>query len=78
MEEVLCNCILNVNSDNYSDLIYEAINTLICKAVGCTVKKKWILVTCTCAELYNVIFIPNQTLKDEYRKGELVSLYWTG
>ena len=39
MEEVLCNCILNVNSNNYSDLIYEAINTLICKAVGCTVKK---------------------------------------
>lgn len=29
MEEVLCNCILNVNSDNYSDLIYEAINTFV-------------------------------------------------
>ena len=29
----------------------------------------------------NLNFIPNQTLKDEYRKGELVSLYclyWTG
>ena len=29
MEEVLCSCILNVNSDNYSDLIYEAINTFV-------------------------------------------------
>ena len=38
MEEVLCNCILNVNSDNYSDLIYEAINTF--PKLSAVVKKK--------------------------------------
>ena len=78
MEEVLWNHILNVNIYNYSDLIYEAINTFAKLWAAVKKKKKRILVTCTCAELYNVIFIPNQTLKDEYRKGELVSLYWTG
>lgn len=38
MEEVLCNCILNVNSNNYSDLIYEAINTFA--KLWAAVKKK--------------------------------------
>ena len=38
MEEVLCSCIFNVNSDNYSDLIYEAINTFV--KLWAAVKKK--------------------------------------
>ena len=38
MEEVLCNHILNVNSYNYSDLIYEAINTFA--KLWAVVKKK--------------------------------------